>query len=104
MAEHLNWPRSFRDAVQLPADQVGALVEALIDALDRRDGDIEAEPGTWPDHHSARRRKGGTNEDYEEGGEEDGFVNLRGTGPGCPVGDPDAGADDFRMLDRVRAF
>jgi len=55
MAE-VKWPRSFQDATELPVDQVSAIVEALIAELDRRDGDIEAEPGTWHESPLSRYR------------------------------------------------
>lgn len=40
-----SWPASFRDATALPPEEVGALVEALIAELDRRDPDCDLEDG-----------------------------------------------------------
>jgi len=90
----IKWPRSFRGATALPADQVGAIVEALIAELDRRAGDIEAEPGTWTEDLALRRRKGVIGDDHEEHGLEDGYLTFKARGAGCPISDPDYGADD----------
>lgn len=66
MTEQVKWPRSFRKATELPADEVAVIVEALITVLDVMGGDIEAEPGTWLENIGQRHRKGGTTEDAED--------------------------------------
>jgi hypothetical protein len=50
----------------VPAPVIANAIERLIEALDGRDGDP----------------------DLEELGLEDGFVDLPGEGPGCPISDP----------------
>lgn len=69
-----SWPASFRDAQELPPEDVGALVEALIAELDRREPDPNMEVDDPPEHdgthvdrgyaewdslHSNIRRRGG---------------------------------------------
>ena len=39
----IKWPRSFRKATELPADEVAVIVEQLIAVLDERDGDPDIE-------------------------------------------------------------
>ena len=51
----IKWPRSFRKATELPADEVAVIVEQLIAVLDERDGDPDIElsgdeqDGGWPE-------------------------------------------------------
>ena len=44
MAEFIvPWPQSFEGATELPPEQVGMIIEALIAELDKRDGDPDLE-------------------------------------------------------------
>ena len=88
MAEQIRWPRDFAEATDLPADQVGAIVEALIAELDRRSGDIEAEPGTWAEDVLSRFRKGDAIEDLSV---EDGPKGFDPETDFCQAGDDGCG-------------
>jgi hypothetical protein len=94
MAETINWPRDFREATTLPASQVAIIVEALINELDRREDDIEAEPGTWTENLNGRRRKGNEQEDT---GVEDA---REGFDPECDFGAEEYGEEEHRSTGR----
>lgn len=70
-----SWPASFRDATELPPEEVGALIEALIAELDGRQPDPDLEP----------------NGDELDGinSEDDFWPHWQsGMAAGCPVSDP----------------
>jgi len=103
-----SWPRSFRKATALPPEEVGALIEALIAELDKRDGDPDLEDSDPCSLHTDERgnylfpKDGGylTEDDEEDdpaGMNDDDGYNLgpapswgwgRPQGAGCPISDP----------------
>lgn len=100
---------------------LGATIDTLIAVYDAVSGDPDLEHGgddeltgdeydaAWTEYHTRGRNKlaSGTqepfhdHEDAELGGDEtdgncseDDFMHHYGTGPGCPISDPDAAVDD----------
>lgn len=71
--------------VTLNRSSVAAAIDALIDRLDTLDGDPDVEP-------NGDELDGGTGED--EFPVEGGYVAYGAGHPGCPISDPDLGADD----------
>lgn len=63
-------------------DEIERTIEALIDRLDRLDGDPDLEPNG--DDADA------DGDEQDHGGAEDDFCPHQQDGPGCPIGDSDA--------------
>jgi hypothetical protein len=70
---------------KLSRGDLEGLTERLIDRLDEIDGDADLEPT-------------GDEDDMSEAEDDHGLGNHsvpRWTGPGCPISDPDMGAEDY---------